>query len=94
MKGKIIELLEESMEEILHDLGVGKCLKQDPKSNIQGKYVIPFLCVSLMFELSCFTNFKNFTKKIIKRVKIQATDWKKICKYFYVSEDLYSEYIN
>lgn len=63
MKGKIIELLEESMEEILHDLGVGKCLKQDPKSNIQGKYVIPFLCVSLMFELSCFTNFKNFTKK-------------------------------
>ena len=63
MKGKIIELLEESMEEILHDLGVGKCLKQDPKSNIQGKYVIPFLCVSLMFELSCCINFKNFTKK-------------------------------
>ena len=47
-----------------------------------------------MFELSCFINFKNFTKKIIKRVKIKATDWKKICKYFNLSEDLYSEYIN
>lgn len=27
MKGKIIKLLEESIEEILHDLGIGKCLK-------------------------------------------------------------------